>query len=111
MPTFETYTYDDYQTTILTGQQINIDTTGLSAGMIVYGSNGIDTTIASVGSGVIYINSYGDLYADQVPVQLYFLPASPGSATYTFSSNAKYTFRTPDTALPFGSFPGAGLSK
>ena len=111
VPTFETYTYDDYQSTILTGQQINIDTTGLSAGMIVYGSNGIDTTIASVGSGVIYINSYGDLYADQVAVQLYFLPASPGSATYTFSSNAKYTFRTPDTALPFGSFPGAGLSK
>ena len=111
VPTFETYTYDDYQTTILTGQQINIDTTGLSAGMIVYGSNGIDTTIASVGSGVIYINSYGDLYADQIAVQLYFLPASPGSATYTFTSNAKYTFRTPDTALPFGSFPGAGLSK
>ena len=111
VPTFETYTYDDYQTTILTGQQINIDTTGLSAGMRVFGSNGVDTTIASVGSGVIYINSYGDLYADQVAVQLYFLPASPGSATYTFSSNAKYTFRTPDTALPFGSFPGAGLSK
>lgn len=111
VPTFETYYYDEQYSTILTGQQINIDTTGLSAGMIVYGSNGIDTTIASVGSGVIYINSYGDLYADQVPVQLYFLPASPGSATYTFTSNAKYTFRTPDTALPFGSFPGAGLSK
>ena len=111
VPTFETYYYDEQYTTILTGQQINIDTTGLSAGMRVFGSNGIDTTIASVGSGVIYINSYGDLYADQVPVQLYFLPASPGSATYTFTSNAKYTFRTPDTALPFGSFPGAGLSK
>ena len=111
VPTFETYYYDEQYSTILTGQQINIDTTGLSAGMIVYGSNGIDTTIASVGSGVIYINSYGDLYADQVAVQLYFLPASPGSATYTFTSNAKYTFRTPDTALPFGSFPGAGLSK
>jgi hypothetical protein len=79
--------------------------------MIAFGSNGIDTTIASVGSGVIYINSYGDLYADQIPVQLYFLPASPGSATYTFTSNAKYTFRAPDTALPFGSFPGAGLSQ
>ena len=79
--------------------------------MIVYGSNGIDTTIASVGSGVIYLNSYGDLYVDQIAVRLYFLPASPGSATYTFTSNAKYTFRTPDTALPFGSFPGAGLSK
>ena len=111
VPTFETYYYDEQYSTILTGQQINIDTTGLSAGMIVYGSNGIDTTIASVGSGVIYINSYGDLYADQIAVQLYFLPASPGSATYTFTSNAKYTFRTPDTALPFGSFPGAGLSK
>ena len=111
VPTFERYYYDEQYSTILTGQQINIDTTGLSAGMIVYGSNGIDTTIASVGSGVIYINSYGDLYADQVAVQLYFLPASPGSATYTFSSNAKYTFRTPNTALPFGSFPGAGLSK
>ena len=115
VPTFETYYYDqgnnESSQTILTGQQINIDTTGLSAGMIVYGSNGIDTTIASVGSGVIYLNSYGDLYVDQIAVQLCFLPASPGSATYTFSSNAKYTFRTPDTALPFGSFPGAGLSK
>jgi len=116
VPTTEEYYYgDEYsesgQRTILTAQQINIDTTGLSAGMIVFGSNGIDTTIASVGSGVIYLNGYGDLYFDQVGVQLYFLPASPGSATYTFTSNAKYTFRTPDTALPFGSFPGAGLSK
>ena len=114
VPTFETYQYGDsiYDTqTILTAQQIDIDTTGLSAGMIVFGGNGIDTTIASVGSGVIYLNSYGNLYADQVGVQLYFLPASPGSATYTFTSDAKYTFRTPDTALPFGSFPGAGLSK
>ena len=115
VPTFDTYYYNNgdnpFDTTILTAQQINIDTTGLSAGMIVFGSNGIDTTIASVGSGVIYLNGYGNLYADQVGVQLYFLPASPGSATYTFTSNAKYTFRIPDTALPFGSFPGAGLSK
>jgi hypothetical protein len=111
VPTFDTYYYDEQYTTILTGQQINIDTTGLSAGMIVFGSNGIDTTIGSVGGGVVYLNGYGDLYGDQVGVQLYFLPASPGSATYTFTSNAKYTFRPPDTALPFGSFPGAGLSK
>jgi hypothetical protein len=115
VPTTEEYYYEENynQTnrTILTGQQINIDTTGLSDGMIVFGSNGIDTTIASVGSGVIYLNGYGDLYFDQVDVQLYFLPASPGSATYTFASNAKYTFRTPDTALPFGSYPGAGLSQ
>jgi len=116
VPTTDEYFYgDEYsesgQRTILTAQQINIDTTGLSAGMIVFGGNGIDATIASVGSGVIYLNGYGDLYFDQVSVQLYFLPASPSSATYTFTSNAKYTFRTPDTALPFGSFPGAGLSK
>jgi len=115
VPTFETYYYDlgnnQSETIVLTAQQINIDTTGLSAGMIVFGSNGIETTIASVGSGIIYLNSYGDLYADTIAVNLYFLPASPGSATYTFTSNAKYTFRTPDTALPFGSFPGAGLSQ
>ena len=115
VPTFDTYYYDlgnnQSETIVLTAQQINIDTTGLSAGMIVFGSNGIETTIASVASGIIYLNSYGDLYADTIAVNLYFLPASPGSATYTFASNAKYTFRTPDTALPFGSFPGAGLSQ
>jgi lambda family phage minor tail protein L len=116
VPTIEEYIYGSDYTgygirIILTGQEISIDTTGLSAGMIVFGSNGIDTTIASVGSGVIYLNGYGDLYSDQVGVQLYFLPASPGSATYTFTSNAKYTFNIPDTALPFGSFPGAGLSQ
>ena len=95
----------------LIGQQINISTTSLSVGMRVFGSNGIDTTISGVGSGYINLNSYGNLGNDQSVVQLYFLPASPSSATYTFTSNAKYTFRAPDTALPFGSFPGAGLSK
>ena len=109
--TYESYFYDDAFQRVLTGQQISIDTTGLSAGMIVFGSNGINTTIASVGSGVIYLNSYGDLDIDTIAVDLYFLPASPDSVTYTFTSNAKYTFRTPNTALPFGSFPGAGLSK
>jgi lambda family phage minor tail protein L len=110
VPTFDTYAYDYHLSTILTGQQININTSGLSAGMIVFGSNGIDTTIASVDFGVIYLNGYGDLYADTIDVQLYFL-VSPVSRTYTFTSNAKYTFRAPDTALPFGSFPGAGLSQ
>ena len=96
---------------MLVGQQINIDTAGLSTGMRVFGSNGIDTTISGIGSGYINLNGYGNLGKDQTAVQLYFLPASPSSATYTFTSNAKYTFRTPDTALPFGSFPGAGLSR
>jgi hypothetical protein len=111
VPTFETYYYDEYETTILTGQRIDIDTTGLSTGMRAFGNNGIDTTISSVGSGVIYLNSYGNLENDANSVSMYFLPASPSSATYTFSSNAQYTFRAPNTTLPFGSFPGAGLSK
>jgi hypothetical protein len=111
VPTFETYYYDEYETTVLTGQRIDIDTTGLSAGMRAFGSNGIDTTISSVDSGVIYLNSYGNLENDANTVSMYFLPASPSSATYTFSSNAQYTFRAPGTTLPFGSFPGAGLSK
>jgi lambda family phage minor tail protein L len=111
VPTFDTYYYEDSQTTILTAQNIAIDTTGLSTGMIVFGGNGINGTITGIGSGSITLSGYGDLYSDQVAVQLYFLPASPGSATYSFTSNAKYTFRTPNTALPFGSFPGAGLSK
>ena len=111
VPTFETYYYDGYETTVLTGQRIDIDTTGLSVGMQVFGSNGIDTTIGGADSGVIYLNGYGNLENDANGVSLYFLPASPSSATYTFSSNAEYTFRAPGTTLPFGSFPGAGLSK
>jgi hypothetical protein len=112
VPTVQTYTFGRggarYR---ITNQQINITTTNLSVGMRVFGSNGIDTTISAIGSGYIQINGYGNLEKDQLAVQLYFLPASPSSATYTFTSNAKYTFRAPDTALPFGSFPGAGLSK
>ena len=96
---------------MVTGQQINIDTTGLSVGMIVWGSNAIDGTITSVGSGFITLSGYGNLDSSQQYVELQFLPASPGSATYQFAATAQYTFRTPDTALPFGSFPGAGLSK
>jgi lambda family phage minor tail protein L len=113
VPTVETYRFGRYGNPRyrLVGQQINITTTSLSVGMRVFGTNGIDTTISGVGSGYINLNGYGNLGNDQSNVQLYFLPASPSSATYTFTSNAKYTFRTPDTALPFGSFPGAGLSK
>ena len=110
-PIFDTFFYDDIETIIVTGQQINIDTTGLSVGMIVWGSNAIDGTITSVGSGFITLSGYGNLDSSQQSIQLQFLPASPGSATYQFAANAQYTFRTPDTALPFGSFPGAGLSK
>jgi hypothetical protein len=112
-PTVETYNLGRFGIARyrLTNQQINITTTSLTVGMRVFGSNGIDTTILSIGSSYIKLNLYGNLGNDELSVQLYFLPASPSSATYTFTSNAKYTFRSPDAALPFGSFPGAGLSK
>jgi len=111
VPTVETYYFGFIGREQITGQQIDINTSSLVAGMRVFGSNGIDTTITSVGSGIIYLDDYGNLETNVVPVDLYFLPASPSSATYTFSSDAQYTFRVPDTALPFGSFPGAGLAR
>jgi len=111
VPIFDTFIYEDTELRILTGQQINIDTTGLSSGMIAWGSNGIEGTITSIGSGFITLSNYGNLDSSEQYVEIQFLPASPSSATYQFTANAQYTFRTPDTALPFGSFPGAGLSQ
>lgn len=111
VPIFDTFIYEDTELRILTGQQINIDTTGLSTGMIVWGSNGIEGTITSIGSGFITLSNYGNLDSSEQYVEIQFLPASPSSATYQFAANAQYTFRTPDTALPFGSYPGAGLSQ
>jgi lambda family phage minor tail protein L len=108
IPTFETYYYEEYEETVLVGQQIDVNTSGISAGMRVFGSNGVDTTVASVSGGTIYLNDYAGLGGDVVGVSLYFLPSSPSSATYTISSNAEYTFRPPDAALPFGSYPGIG---
>jgi lambda family phage minor tail protein L len=110
VPTVVTYKYK-IRRSVVTEKRIDINTSSLAIGMRVFGSNGINTTITSVGSGTISLGDYGNLDTDVAPVDLYFLPASPGSATYTFSSNAQYTFRLPDTTLPFGSFPGAGLAK
>jgi len=90
----------------------DIDVTSIVAGMRVFGTNGIDTTVATVGSGTITLNSYGSFpsTAEQTAsVTLYFMPASPGSATYTFAEqDVTATFRDGGDGLPFGSFPGVG---
>jgi hypothetical protein len=103
-----------YRSIYLGSFYISIDITGLSAGMRVWGSNGIDTTIATVASGGlagtrITLSSYAGLIGKQISINLYFMPASPGSATYSFGdTNNSYIFRNPTASLPFGSFPGVG---
>jgi phage-related protein len=93
---------------ISTTRRITIDTTGLSVGMRVFGSAGIDTTIATIGTGSITLASYGSNPANDTPLTLYFIPASPSSSTYTFTADTTYAFRDPAAELPFGSFPGVG---
>jgi lambda family phage minor tail protein L len=89
-------------------RSITIDTTGLSAGMRVFGSAGIDTTIATIGTGSITLANYGSLPANGTPLTLYFLPPSPAASTYTFTADTTYAIRTAASELPFGSFPGVG---
>ena len=93
-----------------------VDTTGLSVGMKVFGDNGIETTILGIGAGTISLDGYfpwtlppGTALGEKKTV--YFMPASPGSGTYSFQNNTLYAFGDTTSVLPFGSFPGAGLSK
>jgi lambda family phage minor tail protein L len=85
------------------------DTSGIVAGMRVFGSFGLNTTVLSVLSGKIILNIYSSSVQDGAAVTLYFMPATPASATYTFSSSSAMTFRTTDGILPYGSFPSVGL--
>jgi lambda family phage minor tail protein L len=94
---------------VTTIRSITINTTGLSAGMRVFGSARINATIASVGSGSITLSSYGSLPANGTALTLYFMPPSPSAATYAFSASTAMTFRTTDGILPYGSFPSVGL--
>jgi lambda family phage minor tail protein L len=89
--------------------------TGLSAGMRVRGANGINTTIAAVNTTnnrITLTSTTGLTYSfwkDPDVVTLYFMPATPGSSTYTISMpSTTYLFRAGDAQLPFGSFPGVG---
>lgn len=103
------YSYWD-ETSYITFQAIELDITGLYVGMAVFGSNGINTTIAGIEDSFIYLNSYGDLSFDPTGVTLYFITPTPSAASYSFSAGSQvYTFRNPSATLPFGSFPGAGL--
>lgn len=88
---------------------ITISTSGLANGMRVFGSNNINTTISSiVNPNRITLDDYGDLESLDAFVDLYFIAASPPQSSYLFSGSTSYNFRSPDAALPFGSFPGVG---
>jgi len=95
---------------IIKTRKITIDTTGLSVGMRVFGSAGIDTTIASIGTGSITLASYGNNPANDTPLMLYFMPASTTAGSYTFTADTNYAFGDPANALPYGNFPGVGSS-
>lgn len=102
-------------------------TAGISVGMYAFGSFAVYKPVIVVESLRVRIDTVTtikDLYKDAYefrrslalgkasasgsPVTAYFVPASPGAATYTFSANQTYSFRNPDAVLPFGSFPGVG---
>jgi lambda family phage minor tail protein L len=85
------------------------DTSGITVGMRVFGSLGIDTTVFSVTTNVrITLTTAPATSQNGAAVNLYFMPASPGSATYSFSVSNAFFLRTTGGSLPFGSFPGIG---
>jgi lambda family phage minor tail protein L len=86
------------------------NTSGITVGMRVFGSLGIDTTVASVTTNTgITLTTAPATPTDGAAVTLYFMPASPSAATYTFGASNAFTFRTTDGILPYGSFPAVGL--
>lgn len=102
-----TYVYDkeeDYDAILLA------NTFNIVVGMRVFGSFGIQTTVVGIiANNRIFLDDYLDpTPADNSLAIVYFMPASPGSASYTFTADQTYFFRDPETALPFGSFPGVG---
>lgn len=82
----------------------------LDVGMKVFGSNNINATITDISFlGRIELSNYGSLdNEDRIGITLYFMPAAPSQASYTFTSSSVYAFRSSDGVLPFGSFPGIG---
>ena len=89
--------------------KIYLDLSGIVVGMKVYGSLGLDTTVRSIGSNFITLNSQTNNLISGAWVTVYFMPASPSSGTYTFVASNAFTFRTTDGILPYGSFPAVGL--
>jgi hypothetical protein len=86
------------------------DVTNIVVGMRVFGSHGVNTTVSYVSTNYIVLTvdpgapARGSFYI----LDLYFIPASPSSATYTFNSPNSFVFRSVDGSLPFGSYPGVG---
>jgi lambda family phage minor tail protein L len=92
------------------------DVSSIVVGMRVFGSHGVDTTVTGVYPASGFYSAYITLSAppaspakpNSYTLTLYFIPASPSSATYTFNSPNSFVFRSVDGSLPFGSFPGVG---
>jgi lambda family phage minor tail protein L len=86
------------------------NTSSISVGMRVFGSLGINTTVFSVTTNtrIVLTAEPSPSPSEGAAVTVFFMPASPGSATYTFTANQTYSFRDPNAVLPFGSFPGVG---
>jgi lambda family phage minor tail protein L len=104
-------------------EQISGGTAGITVGMYAFGSFAVYKPVVTVQSTRVRIDTVTtikELYQDFIEnifaktklagtkVTVYFVPASPSSASYTFSANQIYSFRNPDAVLPFGSFPGVG---
>lgn len=96
-------------TTIEIPPKLQIDTTGLSIGMKVFGPKGVNTQITAVTSNYIYLADSGKLNdTPEAKMLFYFMPSSPAEASYSFTSSDSYSFRISDGVLPFGGFPGIG---
>ncbi|NBR22759.1 MAG: phage minor tail protein L [Micrococcales bacterium] len=103
--------------TLLSSPRITMtDVSNIVVGMRVFGSHSVDTTVTGVypayGFNSAYITLASPPAAPSRPssytLDLYFIPASPSSATYTFNTSPSFVFRSTEGSLPFGSFPGVG---
>jgi hypothetical protein len=99
---------------ITTSDKLAVTTTGLSVGMFVMGQDlptNYTVTITGVATGVATL-SYATKISYTNTTYSFYTLGGYSSATYTFSGSTTYTFRDPSNdALPFGSFPGAGLTQ
>jgi len=95
-------------------------TTGISVGQIVRGPglpNNYSTTVTRIyniytllGPKVIVETSYTFTSESASGSYTFYSVDAYSSASYTFTGNNRYVFRDPAYTLPFGSFPGAGLT-
>jgi lambda family phage minor tail protein L len=104
-------------------ENISGGTAGISVGMNVFGSFGVNKPVVTVEATRVRIDTITTIkeaYLERIPsfrkknaangktVTAYFVTPNPAAASYTFSADQTYSFRNPDAVLPFGSFPGVG---